>query len=340
MTGTQLFTDVDLDGNGKQLGWLYVPHSANRSAYGNICVPIAVVRNGDGPTAFLVAGSHGDEYEGQVALCRLIRELSPECISGRVIILPAANYPAASAGTRLSPVDGGNLNRAFPGSPTGTPTEMLANYIEEVILPLVDVFCDFHSGGETLDYLPVPAFQRCGDLELDRKAIRALCSFGAPTVMVWSQGVGHGLAASAAARKNVVGIGGEFGGAARLNSGGVELILSGVRLLLAHFGVLESPQSQLTKLPRIIEVRGREYYVIAPEAGLFEPVVALGDDVAKGAIAGWLHFIDNPLREPRAVRFSESGVLVCLRPTARSERGDVLAHIATDVDPAEELFSQ
>jgi hypothetical protein len=31
--------------------------------------------------------------------------------------LLAANLPAAMAGTRVSPIDGGNLNRSFPGDP-------------------------------------------------------------------------------------------------------------------------------------------------------------------------------------------------------------------------------
>ncbi|HET6521982.1 MAG TPA: succinylglutamate desuccinylase/aspartoacylase family protein, partial [Geminicoccaceae bacterium] len=72
-----------------------MPWSRNDSAWGAVRVPVTVVRNGGGPTAPLVAGNHGDEYEGQIALCRLIRELEPEAIQGRVMVLPAANLPAA-----------------------------------------------------------------------------------------------------------------------------------------------------------------------------------------------------------------------------------------------------
>jgi predicted deacylase len=59
-----------------------------------------------------MAGNHGDEYEGQVALSKLIRSLEPAEVSGRIIILPSANFPAAMAGMRTSPLDAGNLNRA------------------------------------------------------------------------------------------------------------------------------------------------------------------------------------------------------------------------------------
>ena len=47
-----------------------------------------------------------------------------------------------------------NLNRAFPGDPHGTPTEMIAHYIETVVMPIADVMVDLHSGGSSLVYPP------------------------------------------------------------------------------------------------------------------------------------------------------------------------------------------
>lgn len=90
---TRIWTRVDYDKDGKQNGWLQLPHSVTRSAYGNIAIPITVIRNGSGPTAFLMAGNHGDEYEGQIALCRLIRELEAADIRGRIIALPPTCRP-------------------------------------------------------------------------------------------------------------------------------------------------------------------------------------------------------------------------------------------------------
>jgi predicted deacylase len=84
-----------------------------RSAYGNISIPIVAIKNDTGPTVFFMAGNHGDEYEGQIALCKLVRTLQPSDIRGRVIIVTAANLPAAMAGTRVSSLDDGNLNRAL-----------------------------------------------------------------------------------------------------------------------------------------------------------------------------------------------------------------------------------
>jgi uncharacterized protein len=156
---TRIFTDIDYNKKGKQIGYLYLPYSVTRSAYGNIAVPIAVIANGRGPTVLLQAGTHGDEYEGQIALCKLIRTLEAGSVAGRVIVLTATNLPAVIAGTRVSPLDGGNLNRAYPGDPDSGPTKAIAHYVDSVIFPMTDYHLDLHSGGSSLDYQPL---SRCG----------------------------------------------------------------------------------------------------------------------------------------------------------------------------------
>src|SRR5262245_49257346 len=145
---------VDFDRNGVQHGFLRLPYSRDDSAWGSVMIPIAVVRNGEGPTALLTGGNHGDEYEGPVALFELARTLDAKDVSGTVIIVPAMNYPAFRAGTRTSPIDKGNLNRAFPGRPDGTATEKIADYFQRYLLPRADLVVDFHSGGKTLDFVP------------------------------------------------------------------------------------------------------------------------------------------------------------------------------------------
>ena len=47
---TTLWSDIDFARDGKQVDWLYLPHSVTRSAYGEIMIPIAVVKRGPGPT--------------------------------------------------------------------------------------------------------------------------------------------------------------------------------------------------------------------------------------------------------------------------------------------------
>ena len=63
---SRITTDLDFGREGKQTGFLRLPHSVHRSAYGYIAIPVVAIRNGDGPRVLLTAGNHGDEYEGQI----------------------------------------------------------------------------------------------------------------------------------------------------------------------------------------------------------------------------------------------------------------------------------
>jgi predicted deacylase len=282
---------------------------------------------------FLMAGNHGDEYEGQIALCRLIRELEPAEIAGRIIVLPAANLPAAMAGTRVSPLDEGNLNRSFPGDPDGTPTYALAHYIDTVLYPMADYHHDLHSGGSSLQYLPFASMRMGRDEALNRRAADALKAFGAPIGLVWAYSPDQRLSSVAAINRGLVGLGGEFGGGGAVSRTGVRIVEQGLRNLLAHAGVTDSSRAvgDFAGPSRLMEVTSRDYYVYAPDAGLFEPAVELGDTVRRGQLCGHVHFVDNPGRAPEPCHFEGDGMVICKRHYGRVERGDCVVHLATDV---------
>jgi predicted deacylase len=329
---TRIFTDVDYEKDGKQIGWLHLPYSVTRSAYGNIAIPVAVIKNGDGPSVLLMAGNHGDEYEGQVGLCKAIRSLEPGDIHGRVIAVPAINLPAALAGARVSPLDNVNFNRAFPGDPNGTPTCAIAHYVDSVLFPVVSFFLDLHSGGSSLDYIPFVSMRTSGDASLDVRAMAALRAFAAPVGIVWAHTIDTGFAQTAALRHGLVSLGGEFGGGGSVSLAGLGIVERGIRRFLVHAGCMRpgSLPSETPSSTRVMEVRNRNYFVLAPDAGLFEPCVALGDTVEAGQVCGQVHFVDNPGREPVTARFRASGTVISQRHFGRVERGDCVAHLATD----------
>lgn len=328
---TRMWTEVDYDADGKQVDWIHLHHSVTRSAYGDIMIPLCVVKNGDGPTVLLTAGNHGDEYEGQIALAKLVRTLEPEQIRGRVIVVTALNLPAAMAGTRVSPLDGGNLNRSFPGDPDGGPTRQIAHYMDSVLLPMADYFHDFHSGGGSLDYMLFASMHASADAELDARRRGALAAFGAPISIVWRNDLDTRISAGSAARNKVAALGGEFGGCGSVSVQGVRLVEDGVRRLLAHAGVLkdEVPPAPPT---RLMEVHTPRYFVYAPDHGVFEPFHELGAVVEDGEPCGQVHFVDDPARAPVPAYFRASGMVICRRHPGRVERGDCVAHLATDIE--------
>jgi predicted deacylase len=328
---TRLYTDIDYEKDGKQVGWLYLPYSVTRSAYGNIAIPMAVFKNGTGPGVLLMAGNHGDEYEGQVGLCKLIRSLDAARIRGRIIVLPAVNLPAALAGARVSPLDDVNFNRAFPGDPNGTPTYAIAHYVDSVLFPMVGFFLDLHSGGSSLDYIPFVSMRVSGDAGLDKRALAALEAFGAPLGMMWGYLLDAGFAETAAHRHSLVTLGGEFGGGGSVSPAGLRIVERGIANFLVHAGCLPAEAASPGPQPtRLVEVPSRSYFALAPDAGLFEPLVELGADVRAGQACGQVHFVDNPGRPPVPVSFAAPGMVVSQRHFGRVERGDCVAHLATD----------
>lgn len=109
---------IDLGAPGKHIGHLAIPKITNTAGWASTFIHIASVANGTGPTVLVLAGNHGDEYEGQMAAMRLLQELAPDQVSGRVIVVPVLSPTASKANTRNWP-SGANFNRSFPGRPDG-----------------------------------------------------------------------------------------------------------------------------------------------------------------------------------------------------------------------------
>lgn len=332
MPDTLINSEVDFDADGKQYGFLRLPHSVHRSAYGWIPVPIVVIQNGKGPTTLLIAGNHGDEYEGQIALTKLCRELELEDIRGRLIILTMANYPAALAGTRISPIDDGNLNSVFPGNAHGSPTEMIAHYIEEVLMPVCDFMFDFHSGGSSLLY-PATLLRGLGHSPEEQKTLLELQqAFDAPYAWVFTSGGGLNTTArtamGAAGRKGVISIMAELGGGGTVSRSILALTERGIKRLLHCIGMLPDYRPDVANGTRELQATGS---VSAYDAGLFEPYLEPGDEVAEGDEAGAIHHPEEPWREPSIIRVTHTGIILCKRFPSQVERGDYLYQIAIDL---------
>ena len=94
-------------------------------------IPVVLV-NGTlaGPRVGITAGIHGAEYVSIAALRRVAMSVDPATMTGTMVVSLISN-PAAYAARAIyvDPLDGRNLNRAFPGDPAGGPTERLAAWL-------------------------------------------------------------------------------------------------------------------------------------------------------------------------------------------------------------------
>lgn len=172
--------DIDLDCDGINHSTVWLNYSSQLSASGRIGIPISRIRNGDGPTVLLLAGTHGDEYEGQIALRRLSMSIDHKTIVGTIIIMPSLNYPAVQSGTRLSPLDNANLFRSYSGNVELQPTPSIANFVKQALINRADFIVDLHSGGTSIRFLASSQMFLTGDNDYDDCCKEMLLAFNAP----------------------------------------------------------------------------------------------------------------------------------------------------------------
>jgi hypothetical protein len=326
MTEINISSEIDFERPGKQLGYLRLPHSVHRSAYGFLPVPIGQIVNGDGPRVLLSAGNHGDEYEGQVILSTLLRKLEPKDVQGRLTILPMLNFPAAEAGLRVSPIDEGNLNRAFVGQPLRGLTWTIAHYVETVLMPRHDLYVDLHAGGSSLFYKPSVYVSWPHDAARRKVLERLIDTLAMPCTLVVETNPKGAHSQAAAERSGLMSFAIEAAGGGQVTHKVRRLIEGNLLRALKAFDSYtgEAPATNATTRYYSVE---NEHFLYANEPGLFEPLAELGDLVKAGQPACLIHHPETPGREPEALAFPSDGELICMRVPARVMRGDCLFHL-------------
>ena len=295
---SSIHSTIDLSQPGAHYGHLAIPYSYNLGGWANLQVPIASLRNGPGPTVLLMAGNHGDEYPGQVAILNLWRELTAADITGHLILIPCLNPPAAHAATRLSPLDGKNFNRCFPGNPQGTPSELLAHHLTTVLFPMADVVIDLHTGGRSLTFLPTAHMHLVPNLAQRKAMLAATEAFLTDVAFLYADVAGTGLLPVEAESQGKIVITTEMGGGEVVPASVHRLCQRGLRNVLVHCGVLTGQLETRQARVRWVQALNRDDYRFAPESGLYESCVDVGEPLKKGDTIGRIHFLERPDREP------------------------------------------
>lgn len=270
----------------------------------------------DGPTVVMTGAVHGDEYEGPAAIHRFFNELDHTAFAGRVIGLPIVNLPAWRARSRISPLDGIDLNRVFPRPPAHhvtSPSYVLAEAIFTTFIQPCDVLIDLHSGGAKLVHLPMVGWYT-GD-----KLAEHLARCFDPDVYPWLIPDLAGVLSCEARRAGKVALGVEWGGGARLDNLGVAVYTAGLRRVLAILMGREE-EGVADQRPPLLGS-----YQLVDTAGLFVSSVVLGDRVAVGDPLGLVY---DPLGQVvTTVRAAWSGIVAALAHNALLEAGDRVAYI-------------
>jgi uncharacterized protein len=276
-----------------------------------------------GPTLAVLGGVHGDEPEGVLAARGLFAQVQRREVHGTVVIVPIASPDAFAAGTRHSPLDGGNLARSFPGNPAGTPTERLAYLLTAAVIARCEVLVDLHAAGR--DYR-MPFFAGAVDdgSPTGQMSAAAARAFGAP--LAWlHDAMNPGRTLSAAWERGVPAIYVESGGGGALRRADIDAYIDGVLAVMAHLGMI--PRNSAGRRVARAELRGGtgdvDWGLTAPVDACLIPQVRPGDPVSRGQVIAQLWAANDD--EPRLVESPCDGTAMMIRWRSQIRSGEVVA---------------
>ena len=262
--------------------------------HGEFRLPAAVLHGTrPGKTILITAGVHGGEYVGIQAAIELSQKLKIQKVAGTIIIVKALNVPAFEhRNGSMGLTDGKNLNREFPGNPTGTEMERLAWAVSHELQPAADYYIDLHSGDDYEQLTPYVYYAGMADEETVSQSRRMAEQVDVP-YMVRSN-VASGGSYNYAASQGIPSILIERGGMGAWTSEEVRSTRRDVRNILCHLGIYQGKKDYRTYYP--LEVTDI-CYQDASRDGLWYPFKKPGDMIREGEILGEVRDYEGGLLE-------------------------------------------
>ncbi len=237
--------------------------------------PVWIINGtGRGPVLCLTGAIHGDELNGIEIVRRITQDLEPTRIRGAVIGIPIVNLQGFRRGSRYLP-DRRDLNRHFPGNPSGSAASRIAWSLFDGIIRHCDGLVDVHTGSLNRTNLP----QLRADLR-DAKVREFVKGFGGMLVLHNAGRVGTLRNAATAAGIPSVTL--EAGEPGRLQSAQVREGTAGIVRLLDALGIIN--RVNLLSEPRPVYYQSK--WVRADHGGILFSLVRLGQVVDAGDVLG------------------------------------------------------
>ena len=324
-------SNIDLSKSGYQYGELMLPWSNNSVPLGYHPTPFISIKNGSGKKILIIGGNHGDEFEGPCAIMRLAQNIEYKELKGQVILIPALSFEAVKSSSRVNPFDNKNMNRAFPGDPNGTPTEMMADFLERELIPSCDAVIDLHSGGKASFFEPCTLPTKSKNKKLFDANMELAERFGLSLVWVLGPNNDNRSLNSAAERAGVAMIAAELGGGGGANPKITALAETGLINILHYLKILKLDKSKPpNEKIKKVELRNPDATIYAPAKGLFDRLVKAGQTVKIGQTAGWFHYFMEPERPSLELKFKHNGFILAHTNRGIVEKGEMLTLVVQD----------
>ena len=317
------FDAPDLPPGSKQAVYLDVVAMAD----GPLRVPVLAARGVEpGPTIAVLGGVHGDEYEGPHAVRQIFESLNTDEMSGVFLGVPHSNPPAFVAGSRTSPIDGGNLARVFPGDPEGTVTERIAHFLADRIIAASDLLIDLHSSGQRTDIPPMIGYH-FEDSDAGRASKAAAEAFGMP-VMWGHPGVSAGRSITEAADRGIPWLYTESLGGGVLHLEHAALYVRGVTNVMKHLGILHGAIEPGETTHHLVGDGDLGKGVQTRAGGYLVPLVGVLDKVRRGDVLGRVLGLAGEVLDELTAPID--GVVISMRSAPPVSPGEVVLTITQE----------
>ena len=287
------------------LGSEVTPGTATRLAWSpgvgisglELPTPVLVI-NGKhrGKTLCLTAAIHGDELNGIEIVRRVMYDIDPKKLHGKIIGVPIVNLQGFQRASRYLP-DSRDLNRFFPGDPEGSSASRIAYSLFTEIIQHCDALIDLHTGSFRRTNLPQ---LRANMLDPDVTKF----SEGFDDIAVVHSEGNPGMLRVAALQHGIVAVTLEVGESLRLQESEVKSGVKGINALLER----EEMYSRLFTWGDPEPVYYKSHWVRATRGGILLSRVELGDTVDKGDILG--NITDPITNEVAKLRASHDGRVI------------------------------
>jgi predicted deacylase len=250
-------------------------------------MPVVIVRGAqDGPTLTVTGGVHAAEYVSIEAVTRLSRWADQATLRGTLVAVLIVNTPGFfEHSIYVNPVDGKNFGGIFPGSPDGTASERVSDYLWREIIQGSDAYIDAHCGDMIEALAPFTLWPRVEDADVSARSHAMAQAYGLDRTLGMDYKNVPGRSYAEVAARGIPAIVGEVGQQGICDERFVQIHLRGLQNVMAHLGMVD-PLGPPPALPR--ELQGLAW-TRSSAAGTYHPCVAIGDTVRKGQPTGELH---------------------------------------------------
>jgi uncharacterized protein len=280
-----------------------------------------------GPRLCLLAGVHGCEYSSIAAVIRFMRGLDAERLAGSIVAVPVVNPESFRSRTPfVSPADGKNLNRCFPGDPEGTFSDALADLVFRRFVRGSDALLDLH-GGDMVEALEPFALYDASPVE--ERSLEIARAFGLPWIVRAEESASPvaGTSSGAAAALGIPAAIAEVGGCGLLEQHAVEAHMRGIGRVLERLGMAESAASAdgpQYSVDRFVWLR-------SAHEGWWQPAAGAGALVARGELLGTVSDLHGEQLE--RIESPEEGVLLFVTSSPAVAANGLLLGLGAGISP-------